>query len=102
MNGSAGEDGGFLFGAHPSTSNAALPTQENVTLGDVEFDQHGNSTQQYDAVTQKQTILIISTVTIVTAISCFLNGLVTVGIPVIALDLHLESSLNLWCVLHSI
>lgn len=80
----------------------AIPTPYNVTLGDVEFDEHGSSTQQYDAVSQKQTILVISSVTVVSAISCFLNGLVTVGIPVIALDLHLESSLILWCVLYLI
>lgn len=80
----------------------ALSTSGVITLGDVEFDEHGNSTQQYDAVNQKQTIIVISSVTVVTAISCFLNGLVTVGIPVIALDLHLESSLILWCVLHSV
>ena len=77
-------------------------TSDNATPGGIELNEHDNSTQQHDRVSQTQTFIVISSVTIVTAISSFLNGLVTVGIPVIAVDVHLESSLILWCVLHPV
>ena len=69
-------------------------------LGDVE-NEHVDSNEHHDTIGRSRTVLIISSVTVVTAILEFLNGLVTVGIPVIASDLHLDASLILWYVLIS-
>ena len=74
------------------------PISGNLTSRDVEDHEHVDSAQQHDNISRRRTIIVISSVTIVTAILGFLNGLVTVGIPVIAPDLHLDSSLILWCV----
>lgn len=77
----------------------APPISGNITSGDVEDHEHADSIEQHDTNSRQRTIIVISSVTIVTALLGFLNGLVTVGIPVIAPDLHLDSSLILWCVL---
>ena len=60
--------------------------------------QWGEFVENQDNISRSRTVLIISSVTVVTAILGFLNGLVTVGIPVIAPDLHLDASLILWYV----
>ena len=72
---------------------------DNVMSRGVEGHEHLDSTEQHDTISLHRTIIVISSVTIVTAILGYLNGLVTVGIPVIAPDLHLASNLILWCVL---
>lgn len=45
-----------------------------------------------------QTVAIIACITWTTLISSFLNGMVTVALPMIAKDLGLDPSLVLWCV----
>ena len=75
------------------------PISDDSIGGGVEGHEHLDSTEQQHAISLQKTIIVISSVTIVTAILGYLNGLVTVGIPVIAPDLHLASNLILWCVL---
>ena len=77
----------------------APPISDQITSGDLEDHEHVDSTEQHDTISRRRTIIVVSSVTTVTASLGFLNGLVTVGIPVIAADLHLDSSLILWCVL---
>ena len=76
----------------------APPIADSITDRDLEHHGDVDSIEKQDTVTRRRTITVISSVTIVTAILGFLNGQVTVGIPVIAPDLHLDPSLILWCV----
>ena len=71
-------------------------TSDNLTNKDGEDHEDVDSTEQQDTVSQRRTAVVILSVTVATAILGFLNGLVTVGIPVIAPDLHLDNSLILW------
>ena len=74
------------------------PISDSIMGGGVEGDEYLDNTEQQHAISLQKTVIVISSVTIVTAILGYLNGLVTVGIPVIAPDLHLASNLILWCV----
>jgi hypothetical protein len=52
-----------------------------------------------DEVSKSQTVIVISSVTVITGISSLLAGLVTVGLPTIARDLSIPPGLVLWYVL---
>jgi hypothetical protein len=47
-------------------------------------------------VTKSQTVVVISSVTVITGISSLLAGLVTVGLPTIANELDIPAGLVLW------
>jgi hypothetical protein len=51
-----------------------------------------------DEVSKSQTVIVISSVTVITGISSLLAGLVTVGLPTIARDLKIPTALLLWYV----
>ena len=84
--------------AVPPIQPAPLATNIINEALDIDEQNGGSSSEEQDMVSRKRTVVIISSVTSVTFVLSFLNGLVTVGIPVIAPDIGLDPSLILWFV----
>lgn len=54
--------------------------------------------EKSDPISTGKTVAIITSVTCITGMGSFLAGLVTVGLPIIIVDLRLDQNLLLWCV----
>ena len=86
-----------------STEPSVPADKEDMSLPIQSCSSNDEAAAVQASITAKgRTAIIISSVTIITAIDTFLYGMVTVGLPVIARDLKLGADLLLWCVLSSI
>lgn len=75
-------------------SNALSQTLRSSSL---DLQLQPTSETQGDLVTGKsRTAAVIASVTCITGLGTLLSGILTVGIPVMAKDLHMSASLELW------
>lgn len=75
-------------------SNAMNQTMRSSSL---DLQLQPTSETQGDLVTTKsRTAAVIASVTCITGLGTLLSGILTVGIPVMARDLHMSTSLELW------
>jgi hypothetical protein len=79
-------------GSLPRRRSSVLPTRPEILR------QPAAENVSEDEVSKSQTVIVISSVTVITGISSLLAGLVTVGLPTIAKDLSIPPGLVLWYV----
>lgn len=90
----------------PVALPAAVARSQRSIDAAFEYTQPGSDTFSLHSLERTETVVsksrsaaIISSVTLITAISTLLNGLTTVALPTIASDLDLQDNLLLWSVL---
>lgn len=83
--------------SEPTAEPVVAPTLDQVGLGLAKISTLQQPLSSDSAeVSTSRTIIVISSVTVITAISSLLAGLVTVGLPTITKDLDLAPNLLLW------
>ena len=83
---------------HSSTSRTPVtPSLRTIRTDNTEEVSIAETDVQVEHVVSKSgTMIIILSTTLVTGIGSMLNGLVTVSLPSLAVDLELQKSLQLW------
>ena len=83
-----------LLSIRPSLQSSIQPSVDNISAYDG-ISLH--SLERTETITSKsRTVVIIASVTLITAISTLLNGLTTVALPTIADELHIPDGVLLW------
>jgi len=77
----------------PEAVHFATP---NTSAEDGLANVHSNVTTTRPAPSKAKTAVIIASITMVTGVASMMNGLVTVVLPTLQKDLHLDQSILLW------